>query len=379
VQLLEGVRVLDMGRVLSGPYCASLLAELGADVVKLESPRGDDTRHLGPFLQDESVYFAQINRGKRSIALDLKQERDRHLALRLAEKADVVVENFRPGVAARLGVDFDTLSRTNPRLVYASISGFGQTGPLAQLPAYDLVIQAMSGLMEATGTPSGPPLRVGESLADLAAGVFAAFGVCAALVQRGTTGRGQHVDVAMFDSLVALQVTAMSLLTATGELPGRVGNRHPVSTPFDTFAACDGLVAIAVANDEMFARFAKMISRPDLLQDDRYATDPMRTLNVVALKALIEEWTTSRPVSEVLRVAEEYGVPAAPVWDLKQALASEQASSRGLLGEMKHPLLGALPFLRQPVQFPGQADVPSPAVPRLDEHRAEVGADWLQQ
>ncbi|HET8601241.1 MAG TPA: CoA transferase [Segeticoccus sp.] len=373
---LDGVRVLDLSRVLAGPYCTGLLAELGADVVKVESPAGDDARHLGPFLDGESVYFAQLNRGKRSIVLDLKDEGDRETLHRLAEKADVVVENFRPGVAARLGIDHEQLSARNPRLVYASISGFGQSGPLSQRPAYDLIVQAMSGLMAATGPEGGSPTRVGESLGDVVAGLFAAWSICAALFERERTGVGQHLDVSMLDSLVALQVTGMSILTATGALPGRVGNRHPVSTPFDTYRTRDGLVAIAVANDVVFRRFAALIERPELADDPDYATDRARCQRVEAVRTATEAWTSPRTTDEVLAAAEAAGVPAAPIQDLDEAINSDQLKHRGLVGEFEHPTLGVLPALRQPVSFAGDR-VPVRPSPGLGEHEADVLSSWL--
>ncbi|MDA3625640.1 CoA transferase [Saccharopolyspora sp. WRP15-2] len=375
--LLDGVRVLDLSRVLAGPYCTAMLADLGADVVKAEPVRGDDSRHLGPFVDGESVYFAQLNRGKRSVALDLKDADDREFFRCLARRADVVVENFRPGVAAKLGVDHATLSADNPRLVYASISGFGQHGPLSHLPAYDLVVQAMSGLMAATGQPAGPPTRTGESLGDLCAGMFAAWGICAALFDRERTGRGRHLDVAMLDSLVSLQVTAMSLLTATGALPGRTGNRHPVSTPFDTFQAADGLVAIAVANDGVFARLTDMLGKPSLAVHERFATDTARTENRELLHSIIEAWTQRRAVSEVVSAAERSGVPAGPIWDLAEAVDSDQVRGRNLVAELEHPVLGALRYLKQPVQFGDSDDRPRPRIPRLGEHQEDVRADWL--
>jgi formyl-CoA transferase/CoA:oxalate CoA-transferase len=374
----EGLRVLDLSRVLAGPYCTALLADLGADVVKIEPPHGDDARHLGPFKKGESVYFAQLNRGKRSLALDLKDPADHALLLRLAERADVVVENFRPGVAARLGVGQETLRARNPRLVYASISGFGQSGPLREAPAYDLVVQAMSGLMAATGTPEGGPTRVGESLGDLVAGIFASWAIGSALFARERTGRGTYVDIAMFDALVALQVTSLSLLSATGALPGRVGNRHPVSSPFDTYPTADGSIAIAVASDAVFARFAHLVGRPGLPADPRFADDTSRTEHLAALQEITEKWSRSRTTETALAEARAAGVPCAPLWDLAQALESEQSRARGLLGTFPHPVLGPTAYLRQPVGFgeepPRTQAAPSPG---LGADRKGVVAEWL--
>jgi crotonobetainyl-CoA:carnitine CoA-transferase CaiB-like acyl-CoA transferase len=375
---LDGVRVLDLSRVLAGPYCTALLAELGADVVKVEAPGGDDARHLGPFRDGESVYFAQLNRGKRSIVLDLKDPAGKATLLRLVEQADVLVENFRPGVTERLGIDHAALLEINPRLIYTSISGFGQLGPMSGLPAYDLVVQAMSGLMEATGWPDGPPTRVGESLADVCTGLFAAWSTCAALFEREHTGRGQHLDVSMLDSMLSLQVTGMSMLTATGTHPGRVGNRHPVSAPFDTYATSDGQVAIAVANDAVFARFAELIERPELATDPEFMTDRARAERVPEVTAATLAWTLRHTTEDVLALARAVGVPAAPIWGLEEALASEQVRGRGLVGEFNHPVLGPTSYLGSPVQVSSGRRVLR-ASPALGQHSGEVVTDWLDE
>jgi CoA:oxalate CoA-transferase len=388
MEILNGVRVLDLSRVLAGPYCTGMLADIGADVVKVEGPHGDDARHLGPFRDGESVYFAQLNRGKRSVVLDLKDPDDHRLLLDLAERADVVVENFRPGVAERLGIDHASLSARNERLIYASISGFGQDGPMRGRPAYDLIVQAMSGLMAGTGSEDGPPTRVGESIGDVTAGMFAAWAICAALFERERTRRGRHLDVSMLDGLLAMQVTQMSLLTATGALPGRVGNRHPVSTPFDTYRTSDGMVALAVANETVWSRFTTMLGRPDLPRDSRFATDPDRTRHQAALREVIEEWSSRLTTGEVVELADAAGVPAGPIWELDEALASEQVRGRGLVGSFDHPVLGTTSYLRQPVRFvapagggdgetltfpPGPNAQPSPT---LGADRDEVLRDW---
>ncbi len=275
-QPLNGVRVLDLSRVLAGPHCTAMLADLGAEVIKFEVPgHGDDSRHLGPFKDGESVYFGLINRGKRSVELDFKAPEDLQRFYDLVADADVVVENFRPGVTQRLGIDFDSLRLHNPKLIYASISGFGQNGPLSRRPAYDIVAQAMSGLMSVSGFPETGPTRSGEALGDLCAGVYAAWAISSALFAREHQGSSaQYIDVAMFDVLVSLQMTGLSNLFAHGRAPGLVGNRHPVSTPFDTYRAADGLVVIAVASDKLFRRFCESIGRGELADDPRFADDP---------------------------------------------------------------------------------------------------------
>ena len=376
---LTGVRILDLSRVLAGPYCTALLADLGAEVIKVELPQhGDDSRHIGPFRGKESVYFAQLNRNKRSVTLNLRDERGRRLLLDLARRSDVLVENFRPGVTERLGIDYTAVHAVNRGLVYASISGFGQTGPMAQQPAYDLLTQAASGLMSITGSAEGPPTKVGESIADLNAAVFAAWGICAALFDTRRTGEGTHLDVSMFDCLVALEVTALSEYQVTGVAPQRVGNRHPVSTPFGTYQAADGLVVLAAANNDLFAKVAWLIERPELAADPDYRTDEARTRNEPALRAAIEAWTGGRTVAEVVRLATREGVPASPILDLEQAVTSDQAVARGLVSSFEHPTAGRIAYVPQPVRFGSdRAGDPRPS-PALGEHTDTVLADVLQ-
>ncbi len=370
---LTGLRILDLSRMLAGPFCTALLADLGAEVIKVEAPgRGDDARHFAPFRHGESAYFMLINRGKKGITLNLKDPRGLAVLQRLAETADAVVENFRPGVAARLGVDYDSLSAVNPRLVYASISGFGQDGPLAQRPAYDIVAQAMSGLMSITGDPDGPPTRVGESYGDLCAGLFASWAVLAALHGRTQTGRGQHLDIAMTDSLFSMMVTALTLQLYGDAPPGRIGNRHPMSAPYDAFPARDGHVIIASANDAIFARLAQAIGRPDLPADPRFRCETQRSAHEPALRDLITAWTRTRSVAETVAALDAAGVPTAPVLSVGEAVASEHVRMRGLLVAARHPAAGEISLPRQPVRFsdaPQQAPAPAPT---LGQHTDEV-------
>jgi len=352
---LSGIRVLDLSRVLSGPYCTVLLADLGAEVIKIEAPHGgDDARSLGPFKNGESLYFALLNRGKKSVTLDLKDPKGQAAIRRLVESCDVLVENFRPGVAARLGIDYPTLTVRNPGLVYVSISGFGQEGPLANLPAYDIVVQAMSGLMSITGWPDGPPTRAGESLGDIVAGLFAAWAIMVGLFDRERTGRGTHIDLAMLDCLMAVEVTALSQVNATGVAPGRVGNRHPVSTPFDTYQASDGLVVLAVANDKSFARLASLLDHPEWCTDERFCSDEARTLHERELRAFIEAWSSRKTVTQVVESARESGVAASAIWDLKQALSSEQVKERASVVRVAHPRAGTMSIIPQPARFSDQ-------------------------
>jgi CoA:oxalate CoA-transferase len=370
---LDALKVLDLSRVLSGPFCTALLADLGAEVIKIETPGGgDDSRRFGPFVQGESVYFALINRNKKSVTLNLREPRAQGLLAALARDADVVVENFRPGVAKRLGCDYPTLAAVNPRLVYLSISGFGQQGPKAGWPAYDLIIQAMSGVMSTTGAPDGPPTALGESLADLWTGLFGSWAVLAALAARARTGRGEHVDLAMFDAMLALQVTGLAQLQAGGRAPARVGSRHPVTTPVDAFATRDGYVAIVVPSDAQFARFAAVIGQPGLAEDPRFRDNASRRANEAALKAIIETWSRALTTEQAVAACHAAEIPAGPVWDLAQAARSDQSAARALVERVAHPALGALDLVRQPARFAG-AGAPAPVrEPRLGEHTAEI-------
>lgn len=367
---LEGMKVLDLTRVLAGPYCTALLADLGAEVIKLEPARGDDYRHIGPFLEGDSALFHLNNRGKRSIALNLKDPEGLALAREIAGRCDVVVENFRPGVAEKIGLGPDELRADNPGLVYARISGFGQTGPFRDLPAYDLVVQAMSGLMAATGEEGGAPLKTGESVADLMGGLFGSWAILAALVQRGRTGQGAVLDVAMYDALYSLLTTSHALHFYGGTVPERVGNRHPLSTPFGCFAAQDGQVVIAVLTPAQFGRLAELIGHPDLPRDERFASDEARTRNEPELKAMIEAWSGGLSTEAAMVALAEAQLPSAPIWDIKQASESAHAQARSLVQA------GARPVVGQPVWFDGNKPVATRAAPDLAADQTDVLAEY---
>ncbi|WP_227243698.1 CaiB/BaiF CoA transferase family protein [Paraburkholderia caribensis] len=365
---LEGLRVIDFSRVLAGPYCAALLGDLGADVIKIEPPSGDDYRAVGPFAADgESGLFAAMNRNKRSIVLDLKTDAGRELARALCADADVVVENFRPGVAERLGIGYADLSAANPSLVYASVSGFGQTGPESHRPAYDIILQAMCGLMDATGSPDGPPTMIGESVSDVVSGLFASWGVLAALLAREKSGKGTHVDVSMFDATLGLSATLVARYAATGIAPRRVGNRHPSSAPFGAYRAADGFYVVAVLNNKLFSAFAHAIGAPHLAADPRFASDASRCRHEADLRATIETWSSALTVDEVNQVLGAAGIPVAPIRNLHEALESDHAAHRGLLTEIRRDgHTKRVPT--QPVKFSAYgANCVSPA-PGLGEH-----------
>jgi crotonobetainyl-CoA:carnitine CoA-transferase CaiB-like acyl-CoA transferase len=361
---LSGVRVLDLSRMLAGPYCGALLADLGAEVIKIEVPgHGDDARHIGPFRNGESIYFDILNRRKQSVTMNLKDADARSLLLRLAGRSQVLLENFRPGVTEHLGIDYAAVSAASPAIVYASISGYGQSGPMALFPAYDLIVQAASGLMSVTGHPDGPPTKVGESIGDITAGVFAALGIVTALLEATRTGRGTHLDISMLESLLALEVTVQSQYDVSGVAPSRVGNRHPVSTPFGVYQAADGEVILAAANDTLFARVAELIERPEMAADPRYATDALRTEHETEVRAAIEAWTSGRTVVEVVGAAERRGVPTSPILDYGQAVALEQVTARHALVHFDHPIAGSVDYVGQPVRFSSYSPiepVPSP-------------------
>lgn len=371
MQPLAGLRILDLTRVLAGPFCTALLADLGAEVIKLEPPQGDDYRHIGPFQQGESALFTLMNRGKQSIVLDLKDPAAQAVARQIALACDVVVENFRPGVASRLGLGPE-LREEKPSLIHAAISGFGQSGPLAHLPAYDLVAQAMSGLMAVTGEEGGGPLKVGESYGDLMGGLYASWAVLAALYRRSSTGEGSTIDVAMFDALFSLLPTAHAVQFYAGTAPRRVGNRHPLSTPFGCFACADGPVVIAVLGDRQWRGLCRLIGREDLASDPALATDEGRTRDEPRIRAAIEGWTGTRPAAEVVAALTAAGIPTAVVQSLADAAASPHAQARALVANLPHPVLGRAPTVGQPVRFDGAKPIAARSAPALGADGAAI-------
>lgn len=372
-RLLDGVRVLDLSRVMSGPFCTAMLADLGAEVIKIEMPgSGEDSRHFGPFRDGESAYFMMLNRGKKSVTLNLKSEAGLGILRELAMSSDVLVENFRPGVTERLGLDYSSLQSSNPRLVYSSITGFGRTGPLAGRPAYDPVVQAMSGLMDLTGQADGPPTAVGESVADICSGMFAAWGITTALFARERDGKGRHIDVAMLDSVFSMMLTALSLALYTDRAPARVGNRHPVTYPVDTFRARNGHVVIVVTSDRAFGALGKVIGQPSLAADRRFRSNADRNAHETELREIIESWTSQRGLDDIVGAMDAAGIPAAPVLSLGEVLKSAHIAFRGMVSTVEHPDRGSMPLVRQPVRFSGAAHDFSGPPPLLGEHTREV-------
>ena len=377
-RLLDGIRVIDLSRVMSGPFCTAMLADLGAEVIKIEMPEvGDDSRHFGPYRDGESAYFMLLNRGKKSVTLNLKSDRGRGILEALVGSSDVLIENFRPGVADRLGIGYAALEPLNPGLVYASISGFGQDGPLAGRPAYDLVVQAMSGLMDVTGQRDGPPTAIGESMADVCAGMFAAWGISTALFARERTGKGRHLDIAMLDSMFSMMLTVLSLQLYSDRAPVRVGSRHPVTYPVDAFEAKDGHVVMVVSSDRAFGAFCKAIGRPGLSEDERFRTNADRNTNEDALKAIIEAWTSERTAVEIVASMDAAGIPAAPVLSLADVTESAHIASREMISTVGHPTLGDIPLVHQPVRFSGAERAFQRPPPGLGEHTRELLASLL--
>jgi CoA:oxalate CoA-transferase len=379
--LFAGLRVLDLTRVMSGPYCTAMLADLGADVIKIEMPGfGEEGRHFAPHVNGESAYFALLNRGKRSVTINLKAPEGIGLIQQLAADADVLVENFRPGVMERLGLGQAKMRAANPRLIYASISGFGQDGPFRDWPAFDLVIQAMSGMMSVTGERDGRANAVGESIADVATGMFAAWGIAAALYDRERTGAGRYLEVAMLDSVFAMLLTSLARRLFTERRPGRVGNRHPETYPVDSFPTEDGDIVLVGFSDAVFRRLAQAMDRPDLAEDPRFLTNRDRDIHETELRREITTWTqrlTRNEALERLRAAE---IPAAPVWTLDDLLQSGQLEARGMLQPGINAVLGDVRLIPQPVQFSDSARVAPMRTPTLGEHtdrvlQSELGLD----
>lgn len=377
---LDGILILDLTHVLAGPFCTQSLQDLGARVIKVERPgTGDDTRAFPPFLQGESAYFATLNAGKQSIALDLKAAEDRAIFDKLLARADVLVENYRPGVMARLGYGWETLHAKHPRLICAAVSGFGQTGPDAMKPAYDMVVQARGGVMSITGETGGPPVRVGASIGDIVAGMYLAQGILAALFQRERTGAGAFVDVAMLDAQLAIQEHALAIASATGMAPGATGARHPTITPFSTFRAADGFVVIAAGNDAMFAELCQVLGL-SIATDPRFSSNAARCENHAVLKRLIETVTLGQPVAHWLDVLDAAALPTARVQDMVEVMADPQLRARNMiLPVTPHPGGPAFTAPGNPIKMSSLPDQTTlPPAPRLDGDRAAI-LDWLER
>ncbi len=383
---LSHVRVLDLSRVLAGPWASQVLADLGAEVIKVERPGGgDETRSWGPpWLRDaqgaetrDAAYFASTNRGKKSIALDLARPEGQAIVRRLAQRSDVLLENYKVGALARRGLGYEDLAALNPRLVYCSITGFGQSGPYQKRAGYDFLIQAMGGLMSITGEPDGAPMKVGVAVTDVLTGMYAATAVLAALAHRDRSGQGQHVDLALLDVQIAMLANQAESYLVTGEPPRRLGNAHPSIVPYQAFATRDGHLVLAIGNDGQFARFCEVAGRPEMARDERFATNASRVQNRGELVAVLAPMLASRATRDWVGALEPAGVPCGPINDLGQAFDDPQVRHRGMRVEIPDPRRGTVPVVASPIRLSGtpvRYDAPPPA---LGQHTREVLVEVL--
>ena len=369
---LEGLRVLDITQVMAGPFCAMQLCDMGADVIKVEPPAGDSSRRMSGATGTDSPSFNAVNRGKRGIVLDLKTDAARAAFRRLAERADVVIENFRPGVMRSFGLDYASLAKDHPGLIYASISGYGQTGPSASKGGFDLVAQGVSGLMSITGEPGGPPVKVGVPLTDLGAGLFALSAILAALLYRSRTGKGQYIDTSLVESGVALSIWEASEYFATGGVPQPMGSAHRMTAPYQAVRCADGYMTVAAANDRLFRRLCELLGHSEWTADADFADDTGRVRHHVKLAMLIESVTTQRPRSHWTTLFEANGLPCGPINNYRQVFEDPQVQARGMVVETDHPTLGRIRTLGSPIKMSETPPIVGRPAPLLGEHTREV-------
>ena len=371
---LDGIKVLDLSRALAGPYCTMMLADMGAEVIKVEMPgTGDDSRAWGPpFVEGESAYFMSINRNKKSITLDMKGDKAIEIIMKLIKGSDVLVENFRPGAMERLGLAYQQVKAMNPRLVYCSISGFGQNGPYRMLPGFDQVLQGMGGLMSITGEPDGPPVKVGVPIADITAGMFAAYGIAIALFTREKTGSGQMVDISLLDSQVALLTYRAGSFFASGEIPKRIGSGHPVIVPYQAFKARDVYINIAVGNDQLWGKFCKAVGLEDIMNDPRFATNAKRVQNRDEVVKAVGDLIATKNGEEWLKILTDAGIPCGPIYTMDKIFSDPQVIHRQMVTELRHPKAGTVKVTGNPVKLSDTPGEPSVAPPLLGQHTQEV-------
>ena len=374
IKPLTGVRVLDLTRVLAGPFATMLLSDLGAEVLKIELPGvGDDSRHFGPFKNDRSLYFVSINRGKKSMTLNLKTPEGKDILRRLVKEHDVLVENFRPGVMQKLGLDYEELRTINPALIYAASSGFGHSGPDSKKPAYDILAQAAGGLMSVTGWPDQSPTRVGCSIGDISAALFTTIGILSALNQRHQTGEGQKIDVAMLDCQVAILENALARYQVDGRSPQPLGNRHPTISPFQAYRAQDDWIVVAIGNDSLWQRFCAAVERNDLASDSRFSTNPARTTHLEELNTRLDPLFSQRTVAQWSSLFSEVGIPHSRINSIEQVMQNRQVQARNMIATVEDRLAGVVQVAGNPIKMSGMEDsTDRPPVPELGEHTESI-------
>ena len=370
---LSGLLVLDLTRVLVGPYCTMILSDLGARVIKVEAPGvGDDSRGFGPFIKDQSAYFMSLNRNKESIALNLKVEEDKKIFEKILDKTDILVENFKPGTLTKWGYGWENLKDKYPKLIYASASGFGQTGPLKELPAYDMVVQGMGGLMSVTGQPDSEPTRVGTSIGDITAGLFTAIGINAALYDRQKTGKGMFIDVSMLDCQIAILENAIARYLSKGEIPKPMGSRHPSISPFEAFKTKDSYIIIAAGNDKLFEGMCKVFDL-ELYKDEKFKTNADRNKNIEELKKILEDKLKDKTTSEWCKVLEAKRIPCGPINNIKEAVESPQTKARNMIVSAMHNKIGEFKMAGNPIKMSSYEDKNTRGeIPNLDQHRGKI-------
>lgn len=371
---LEGLRVLDLTRVLAGPFCTMMFADMGAEIIKIEQAgTGDDTRQLGPFKEGESAYFMNLNRNKKGITLNLKNPKGRAIFLDLVKKSDVVIENFRPGTMEKLGLGYEDLKKVNPGIVYGAISGFGHTGRYSQKPGYDIISQAMSGLMSTTGWPGGEPTRTGTAMGDVLGGLSCAIGILAAVYNKIQTGEGQKVDVALVDSAVASLEIINMIYLVEGRVPSRIGNRYESTYPYDSFRGSDGSLVIGAGNDKLFVSLCEVMGKPELAKDPRFIRVRDRVENHELLKPIVEEWTMKLTVDEIYEKVNGAGIPCAPIYDIAQVVNDPHiAGDREMFVDLEHPVAGKMKVTGAHIKLSGTPPAIRTPSPALGEHNGEV-------
>jgi CoA:oxalate CoA-transferase len=371
---LKGLLVLDLTRVLVGPYCTMVLSDLGARVIKVEAPEvGDDSRSFGPFIEDQSAYFMSLNRGKESIALNLKNTEDKKIFEKILAKADILVENFKPGTLEKWGYGWNDLKDTYPKLIYASASGFGQTGPMNTLPAYDMVVQGMGGLMSVTGQPNSEPTRVGTSIGDITAGLFTAIGINAALYDRQKTGKGMQIDVSMLDCQIAILENAIARYLSKGEIPKPMGSRHPSIAPFEAFKTKNSYIIIAAGNDKLFDGMCQTLGVPECVQDQRFKDNNTRNKHINDLKIIIEEKLKHKTTEDWVKLFTDKSIPCGPINNIKEAVENPQIQFRNMIVSAEHDKIGTFKMAGNPIKMSTYKDEKTRGdIPNLDQHRAKL-------